>query len=316
MTFGPQSTTSDVTRGLDLSGRCVVVTGGSGGLGFQTARALAAAGADVVLIDKDADRGARSVEQLRSAGFAATSLVVDLTDHAAVRAAAAELIARRPRIDVLINNAGAVFGSRTLTSFGWEATLATNFLGHFVLTSALAPALSATARIVNVGSGAHRRSGIVWDDPHFAHRPYLPRDAYAQSKTAVALCTLGLEQRLGESGVHAYTVRPGVVATGLYTDLTNEQQAAFSSRVASRDAGMSVERAAATTVWAATAPELGRFGGAYLSACAVVGTPSAPSTDGHAPWIFDRDQADRLWRLAEQAVGESFAGSPQRKQVG
>lgn len=310
MLLGPQSTTSDVTRGLDLSGRVVVVTGGSGGLGFATARALAGAGAAIVSLDKNAGRGERSAAGLRSSNPAADveSLVVDLTDHDALRAVAADLVARRPRIDVLINNAGAVFGTRTLTPAGWEATLATNFLGHFVLTAALSPALHPAARIVNLGSGAHRRSGIVWDDPHFTRRPYVPRDAYAQSKTAVALFTLGLADRLGDRGVHAFTVRPGVVATGLYEDLSDEQQAAFSRRVAGGGTGMSVEQAAATTVWAATAPELDHSGGAYLTGCAVVGTPRRPSRDdGHAPWIFDHAQADRLWLWAEQTAGISAA---------
>lgn len=307
MTFGPQPTTSDVLRGVDLSGRTVVLTGGSGGLGFETARSLGTAGAVVVLLDKDAARGARSVRRLREVGATAEYLGLDLTDHDGIRATSAELVVTCPGIDVLINNAGAVFGERRLTGVGWEATLATNFLGHFLLTRCLAPALTAagSARIVNLGSGAHRRSPVVWDDPHFARRPYVPREAYAQSKTAVALFTLGLEDRLGESGVHAYTVRPGVTATGLYGDLTDEQQTAFSSRVATGDTGMSVERAAATTVWAATSPDLGAAGGGYLASCAVAGTPTNPSTDGaHAPWIFDRGEADRLWRLAEQAVGE------------
>lgn len=305
MTFGPQSATSDVTRGLELSGSTVVVTGGSGGLGFEAARSLVAAGAAVVLLDKDAARSDASVRRLRAqrSGADVTSRIVDLTDHDGIRATAAALLAERPAIDVLINNAGAVFGSRTVTAFGWEATLATNFLGHFVLTDALRPALR--GRVVNLGSGAHRRSPIAWDDPHFAHRTYVPRDAYAQSKSAVALFTLGLEDRLADTGVHAYTVRPGVVATGLYGDLTDEQQAAFSSRVAGGGSGMTVEQAAATTVWAATAPELADAGGGYLAGCMVAGTPSAPSADGaHAPWIFDRNEADRLWRFAERAVGE------------
>jgi NAD(P)-dependent dehydrogenase (short-subunit alcohol dehydrogenase family) len=300
MTFGPQPTTSDVLRGVDLSGRIVVLTGGSGGLGFETARSLVTAGAAVVLLDKDAARGERSVRRLRAISANAEYLVLDLTDHDGIRATAAELVATLPRIDVLINNAGAVFGEHRLTGFGWEATLATNFLGHWVLTTCLVPALRAAtaARIVNLGSGAHRRSPMVWDDPHFAHRPYQPRDAYAQSKTAVALCTLGFQNRLG---VHAYTVRPGVTATGLYGDLTDEQQTAFSSRVATGDTGMAVDQAAATTVWAATSPDLGDAGGGYLASCAVAGTPEAPSTDGaHAPWIFDRAEADRLWQLAEQ----------------
>lgn len=304
MTLGPRSTTSDVLRGVDLTGRTVVLTGGSGGLGFETARALGSAGAAVVLLDKNAARSAESV--LRLPGADVRQYAVDLTDPGGIRAVAAELLATTPSIDVLINNAGAVFGERTLTGVGWEATLATNFLGHFVLTAALLPALR--GRIVNLGSGAHRHSGIVWDDPHFAHRPYQPRAAYAQSKTAVALFTLGLERRLAGSGVHAYTVRPGVVATGLYEDLTDEQQAAFSSRVASGGTGRSVEHAAATTVWAATTPELDTAGGAYLASCAVTGTPTRPSADGgHASWIFDGEQADRLWSLAETAVGSGRA---------
>jgi NAD(P)-dependent dehydrogenase (short-subunit alcohol dehydrogenase family) len=310
MKLGPQSSTTDVLQGVDLSGRTVVITGGSGGLGFATAHGLAAAGAAVVLLDKAADRGVESVRRLRADRPAADveARVVDLTDPVGLRAVAADLLAARPRIDVLINNAGAVFGRRTLTPFGWEATLATNFLGHFLLTGLLRPALPAEGRVVNVGSGAHRRAELNWGDPHFAHRPYVPRDAYAQSKTAVALFTHGLHTRFGPAGPRAFTVRPGVVATGLYGDLTPGQQSEFSHRVAGGGAGLTPPVAAATTVWAATAAELDSAGGGYLAGCAVVGTAAAPDADGgHAPWIFDTNRSDRLWRWA-QDTAETLLG--------
>jgi NAD(P)-dependent dehydrogenase (short-subunit alcohol dehydrogenase family) len=312
-TFGPSTTTEEVLADVDLSGRTVLVTGGSGGLGFETSRSLAAAGASVILADLSPDRGAAACERIRAADPRArvTARAVDLADPSSVRSLADALRDDRTVIDLLVNNAGIVNGELRYAPTGWEATLAVNFLGHFLLTGLLMPCLLAASgpgrRIVNLSSGAHRHSPVHWDDPHFLYRPYTPRDAYAQSKTADALFTRGLQDHLGGTGIEAYTVRPAVSATGIYQDLSADQRAVFSSRVRGGRAGEPAEVGAATTVWACVAAELAGQGGAYLAACSVVGTPSAPSADGgHADWIFDAGQAQRLWRMAEVATDTSF----------
>jgi NAD(P)-dependent dehydrogenase (short-subunit alcohol dehydrogenase family) len=300
----------------------VLVTGGSGGLGFETARSLAAAGARVILADVSPGRGQASAERIRSAhpGAAVAARAVDLSDDRSVRALAAALLDAGTVLDVLVNNAGVVHGELRYARSGWEATLATNFLGHFLLTGLLMPCLLAgrgqARRIVNVSSGAHRHSRMHWDDPQFQRRPYTPRAAYAQSKTANALFTLGLERHLRGTGVRSYTVRPAVTATGIYGNLTDGQQAEFSSRVRGARPGEPPRVGAATTVWACVAPELTDQGGAYLSGCSVAGTPSAPSTTGgHAEWIFDAAEAERLWELAQNAVGMSFDWTPRPEEL-
>jgi NAD(P)-dependent dehydrogenase (short-subunit alcohol dehydrogenase family) len=312
-TFAVSTTTAEVLAGVDLSGRTVLVTGGSGGLGFETSRSLAAAGASVILADLSPDRGVAACERIRAAypGAQVAARAVDLADPGSVRSLADALRDGGIVLDLLVNNAGAVNGELRYAPSGWEATLAVNFLGHFLLTGLVMPCLLAGSgagqRIVNLSSGAHRHSPLHFDDPHFRSRPYTPRDGYAQSKTANALFTRGLQDHLGGTGIEAYTVRPAVSVTGIYHDLSADQQAAFSSRVRGGRAGEPPEVGAATTVWACVAVELAGQGGAYLAACSVVGTPATPSADGgHADWIFDADQAQRLWRMAEDATGTSF----------
>lgn len=309
---GSEPTTHDVIDGVDLSGRTVLVTGGAAGLGLETARALAGAGARVTLADRNADKGAAAVARIRAArpGAEVEFRPVDLSSLDSVLALASSMSSATDGIDLLVNNAGTVRGDLEYSPDGFELTLATNYLGHFLLTCLLMPSLLVrrAPRIVNLSSGAHRDSPIDFADPHYRHRAYAPREAYAQSKTATALFTLGLHRRLAGTTARAFTVRPAVADTGIFGALTPVQRASFSTRVQSRRAGHPVEVAAATTVWACVAPELGDQGGAYLSGCRVVGLPERPGQPGeHAAWIFDPDAADRLWELAEQAVGRRFA---------
>jgi NAD(P)-dependent dehydrogenase (short-subunit alcohol dehydrogenase family) len=314
--LGEWSTTTDVVRSVDLTGRRAIVTGATAGLGLESARALAAAGARVVLAGRDPGRLARAEEEIERAapGALVDALVCDLASLASVRRATEEVRASGEALDLLVNNAGVTPRSlgpvteapRTLE--GFELSLGTNHLGHFLLTCRLAPLLlEHGGRVINVGSGAHRDSSMRWEDPHYLRRPYDVREAYGQSKTANALFTLGLERRLGNRGVHAFTVRPGATSPGASNERPELVEAA--SRGKRR---YPVEVAAATTVWACTAPELDAHGAAYLYRCRVVAEPGAPgSADDHAPWIFDEDAAERLWAWSEEQVGEHFAlGAP------
>jgi NAD(P)-dependent dehydrogenase (short-subunit alcohol dehydrogenase family) len=305
-------TTTEVIAGVDLDGRTALVTGAAAGLGLETARALGAAGARLLVADVDRAEPEGLAERVRRLvpGVSVEGFRVDLGDPADVRQFAAAVAERTDRLDLLVNNAGVVRAEATYTAAGYEQTFAINYLGHFLLTLRLLPLLTASpdgARIVNLSSGAHRDSGIHWADPYFRERPFASRAAYAQSKSAMALFSFGLRDRLADRGIEAFTVRPARADTGIFSPLSPDQKAQFSTRVAAGRSGESVEVAAATSVWACVAPELAGHSGAYLSQCAIAGEPDRPGPpDAHASWIFDPAESDRLWAFAEQAVGETL----------
>lgn len=308
MTAGAKRTADEVLAGVDLTGKVAVVTGGSGGLGLETARALAAAGAEVVLAARDQAKTERALQTIRAAvpGARVSGTVLDLTLLVNVRASAAGLESSYDHIDILINNAGVMATPFGHTDDGYELQLGTNHLGHFFFTCLLAPTLLAApaARIVNLSSGGHMISDVRWDDPNFERHPYDKWVAYGQSKTANVLFTVELERRLGEKGVHSYAVHPGMIVTDLGRHLTPDDMAALQTMAKDAPGGgglppfKSVSEGAATTVWAATAPELEGRGGSYLADCQV--------SSEFAPWAVDPDSARRLWGLSEDLVGERF----------
>ena len=307
--FDANTTTDDVLRGVDLSGKLALVTGASGGLGLETARALAAAGAAVVVAARSAEKTNAALQSLREHLPTAVveTLQLDLASLASVRRFATSFLSVHDRLDLLVNNAGVMATPFGHTTDGFELQIGTNHLGHFLLTGLLASALLAAApsRIVNLSSGGHVISDIHWDDPNFAHHPYEKWTAYGQSKTANVLFTVELERRLGARGVHAFAVHPGMIRTDLGRHMTNDDHALLQTMAESAPGGgglppfKSIPEGAATTVWAATAPELAGRGGTYLADCAI--------SSEHAPWATDVDAAQRLWTLSERLVGESFA---------
>jgi NAD(P)-dependent dehydrogenase (short-subunit alcohol dehydrogenase family) len=290
MGYGPQTTTDEVLEGVDLAGAVVVVTGASSGLGVETARALAAHGAEVVIAVRDPGRAADAVDAI---GVYAQLVTLDLASLENVRAAADAILDRWPRVDVLVNNAGVMATPEERTADGFDLQLGTNHLGHFLLTARLAPAMRDGSRVVNVTSAGHFISGMHWDDPHYRTRPYNKWEAYGQSKTANVLFTRGLAQR----GRTAYAVHPGKIDSGLYRFLPGEERdAILDGQPASRERTVkTVEQGAATSVWAATAN--GIPAGSYLADCHV-----ADAAD-HAT---NPDEVERLWAWSEQEVGERF----------
>jgi NAD(P)-dependent dehydrogenase (short-subunit alcohol dehydrogenase family) len=307
MSYGFETTTDEVLEGVDLHDEIAVVTGASTGLGLETARALAAAGAHVVLAARDAERTEAAADVIRervpSAELEVGSLDLTSLDH--VRRFAAWYLERHDALHLLVNNAGVMYTPFDHTADGFELQFGTNHVGHFLLTCLLAPALLADppARVVNLSSGGHVGSDIVWDDPNFERRDYDKFAAYGQSKTANILFSVELDRRLGDRGVHAYAVHPGMISTELGRYMTKDDFAALMERAKRSSSGgmpprKTVEQGAATSVWAATAPELAGRGGTYLADCEV--------TDEHAPWALDPDSAARLWTLTEALVGERF----------
>jgi NAD(P)-dependent dehydrogenase (short-subunit alcohol dehydrogenase family) len=326
MAHGFSSTTDEVLDGMDLTGRRVIVTGASGGLGEETARALASKGAAVTLACRDLAAGEDAAGRMRlSTGNDHIDVrPLDLTDPESVRAFAASYRGDHRHLDVLINNAGVMACPLERTDAGWELQLATNHIGHFLLTNLLAPLLIArtsagsaaptSARVVNLSSAGHKLSDVDLDDPFYERRAYDKWDAYGQSKSANVLFTVGLEARLASHGVHALAVHPGGIRTGLGRYLQESDMAELMRRAGVEDpeafqAGFkTVPQGAATSCWAATAPDLEGRGGLYLEDCGIA-EPAAQAglaNGGYAPRVMDPECAERLWARSEDWVGERF----------
>jgi NAD(P)-dependent dehydrogenase (short-subunit alcohol dehydrogenase family) len=308
VTLSAASTADEVLAGLDLSGKQVVVTGGTSGLGLETARSLASAHAAVTIATRDLDRGRALVAQIsRATGNRHVEAgLLDLSVPESVRTFADAWLERHSALHVLVNNAGVMACPLTRTKEGWELQLATNHLGHFLLTSLLSKACLAGApsRIVNLTSGGHRASDVDFDDPHFTRRPYDRWMAYGQSKTANILFTVELNRRLVSSGVTANAVHPGRIVTNLGRFLTSEETTSLMARQRQLK---SVAQGAATSVWAATSPVLAGRGGLYLEDCAIgVPTRDRASTHGYFEYAVDPNRAELLWKLSERTLATRF----------
>jgi NAD(P)-dependent dehydrogenase (short-subunit alcohol dehydrogenase family) len=290
-----------------------LVTGASGGLGAETARALAECGAAVTLAARDMAKAEGVAESIRaSTGSDRIDLAqLELSSPESVRACAKDWLEGHGELHLLINNAGVMACPLARTREGWEMQFATNHLGHFLLTALLVPALRAGApsRIVNLSSAGHRLAGVDFDDIHFERRDYDKWAAYGQSKTANVLFALELDRRLKQDGVRAYAVHPGVIMTELARHLTPDDIKDLMDR-APGEGGLvfkTVETGAATEVYAATAPELEGQGGLYLEDCRISGLAESEAASlGHAAHAVDPEAVTRLWQVSEQLLGERF----------
>ncbi|MFD9023349.1 SDR family NAD(P)-dependent oxidoreductase [Streptomyces parvulus] len=307
--FTACSTADEVLRGVDLTGVRTIVTGASSGLGIETARALAAAGADVTLAVRNTTAGEAVAEAIEKSteGIRPRVVRLDLADRTSVTRF---VEAWNGPLHLLINNAGVVTGGLERTHDGWELQFATNHLGHFALATGLHDALAMGAadrdgaRIVSVSSTAHMRSGIDFDDLHFERRGYDPQIAYAQSKTANSLFAVEATRLWASDGIVANAVNPGGIATGLQRNFTPEQK---ESLAAAEAAGVftykTVEQGAATSIVAAVTPEFARSGGHYLDDAQEAYTvPNdadlAQHPHGVKEWALDPAIAKRLWSVS------------------
>jgi len=309
----PYTDASVVLAGKDLTGRTAIVTGGATGIGIETVKALAAAGAEVVIAVRKPDLGAAAAEAVNAAAGAerATVGLVDLADLSSV-AAFTRAWGDRP-LHILVNNAGVMACPLSYTADDLEMQIGTNHFGHFALGVGLARALmngaedGRASRLVSLSSIGHRRGGVNFDDPHYRSRPYDKWESYGQAKSANALFAVGYHNRFKDQGISANSVMPGGIMTPLQRHLPREEMIAFGwmdedGKI--NDRFKSTQQGAATSVWAAVGPELEGVGGLYLENCAQAApfTQDAPF-EGVMPHALDPAAAERLWTLSAETTG-------------
>jgi NAD(P)-dependent dehydrogenase (short-subunit alcohol dehydrogenase family) len=311
---GSTSTAAEALKGIDLSGKVAVVTGGYSGIGLETTRVLAEAGATVIVPARTPDKARKALSGIPRVKQSR----LDLLDPASIDAFASEFLASGRPIHLLINNAGIMAAPLTRDARGYEAQFAANHLGHFQLTARLWPALkrAGTARVVTLSSGAHLRAGVDFDDPNYERRDYDKWEAYGQSKTASILFTVGLDGRGEAHGIRAFAVHPGMIQTDLQRFISMKELQALGLRDADgqiplqlRALYKTVEQGAATAVWCATSPALEGMGGVYCENSDIAETvpPDHKGWSGVLPRAIDPEAAERLWALSERMTGATFS---------
>jgi NAD(P)-dependent dehydrogenase (short-subunit alcohol dehydrogenase family) len=293
--FTKESTADEVVAGIDLTGRRAIVTGGASGIGVETARALARAGAEVTLAVRNTEAGYRTAEDITaSTGNPRTHVVhLELTDRDSVAQVAAGW---QGPLHILVNNAGVMAEPLTRTAEGWEHQFATNHLGHFGLALGLHDALAqaGNARIVSVSSLAHLRSGIIFDDIHFERREYDPWLAYGQSKTANVLFAVEATKRWAGDGITANALTPG----GIRTNLQRHQETNAFAELTKTFPWKTPEQGASTSVLLAASPLLEGISGRYFEDCnEALPNPGTPGS-GVAAHALDPEAATRLWEAS------------------
>src|SRR5689334_22161040 len=321
--FGATSTTEDVLSGINLRGKRILVTGVSAGIGVETARSLAAHGAQVVGAARDLNKAKAATEQVSKAadanggGFELVEL--DLASLKSVRACAEGLLAKGEAFDVIIANAGVMATPFGHTADGFETQFGTNHLGHFVLVNRIAPLIHEGGRLINVSSAGHRFSNVDLEDPNFERTPYEPFVAYGRSKTANILFAVAFDRRHRDRGVRAAAVHPGGIQTelGRYAEPGRIEKviAQINQQLAEEGKGpfqwKTVPQGAATSVWAAVVAPADEVGGQYCENCHVGrivpdATPISVFSEGVRAYALDPNNAEALWKKSEELAEESF----------
>ncbi|HYZ57726.1 MAG TPA: SDR family NAD(P)-dependent oxidoreductase [Streptosporangiaceae bacterium] len=302
--FSAESTAAEVIAGIDLTGRRAIVTGGASGIGIETARALASAGAEVTLAVRNLEAGERTAADITGSTGNEQVLIapLDLADQASVAAFAAGWDGP---LHILVNNAGIMASPLMRTPQGWEMQFATNHLGHFALATGLHRALAAAggARIVSVSSSAHHRSPVVFEDIHFEHRPYDPWSAYGQSKTANVLLAVEATKRWASAGITANALVPGGIRTNLQRYVPDEEIERLRAAAGGADLKWKTpEQGAATSILVATSPLLDGVGGHYFEDCNEAEVGKLSARNGVAEYALDPDAAARLWQVSVKTL--------------
>jgi NAD(P)-dependent dehydrogenase (short-subunit alcohol dehydrogenase family) len=302
--FAHTSTAMDVIRGVDLARRRAIVTGGSSGIGVETARALASAGAEVTLAVRNPDAGQQAADDITGTTGNDRVMVapLDLADQGSV----ADFVANWDGpLHILVNNAGIMAAPLSRTPQGWEMQFATNHLGHFALATGLRPALAAAdgARIVSVSSAAHLRSPVVFEDIQYDKREYEPWQAYGQSKTANVLFAVEASRLWADDGITANSLMPGAIRTNLQRHVSVEDLDRIRKQMGAVDVfWKSPEQGAATSVLLAASPLVDGVSGRYFEDVNEA-EPNQPGTRyGIASYALDPEAAERLWAYSAKTL--------------
>ncbi len=301
--FGFESTAAEVIAGIDLSSKRAVVTGASSGIGVETARALAGAGAAVTLAVRNLEAGEDTARDI-IAGTANSQVFAAPLDLADRDSIAAFIGAWDGPLHILVNNAGVMATPLMRTPEGWELQFATNHLGHFALATGLHDALAEArgARVVSVSSAGHRFSQVVFEDIHFQRRAYDPWLAYGQSKTANILFAVEATKRWASDGITVNALMPGLIQTNLSRHLPQEDLDELIARIETTRAWKTPEQGAATSVLLATSPRLEGIGGRYFEDCNEAPVFEAPGVRGVAAYALDPEAAERLWQVSVETL--------------
>ena len=324
-TFSATSTTEEVLSGISLQDKRILITGVSAGIGVETARSLAAHGAQVVGAARDLAKAETATVQIRKDDAAAkggsfTLVELDLGNLASVRACADELLAMAEPFDVVIANAGVMATPFGHTVDGFETQFGTNHLGHFVLVNRIAPLIRSGGRLVNLSSSGHRFSDVDLQDPNFVRTPYEPFVAYGRSKTANILFAVAFDERQRKNGIRAAAVHPGAIQTELARHMDPSQMQALIDQINKQLAAegkppfkfKTIPQGAATSVWAGVVAPADEIGGRYCENCHVShivpdDVPITPVSEGVRGYALDPSTAAALWKKSEELVGESFS---------
>lgn len=311
--FKATSTAADVIRGIDLTGKIAVVTGGSTGIGLETVKVLASAGATVIVPARDIEKARKNLHGVNNIEIEP----MDLMNPASIDTFAEQFLASGRPLHLLINNAGIMWVPLRRDDRGIESQLATNYLAQFQLTAKLWPALKKAngARVVNVSSQGHQFAPFNFDDPNFENREYETLQAYGQSKTAVNLFSMELDNRSKTFNVRVYSLHPGAIGE---TELAREAPLELFQQMGFCDAQgnilpevaaslKTISQGAATTVWCATSPWLNTVGGVYCEDVDVAGLATGQEVStGVKPYSLNEMNAKRLWKWSEQITGINF----------
>ena len=321
--FGATSTTEDVLSGVNLRGQRILVTGVSAGLGVETARSLAAHGAQVIGAARDLTKAEAATRQVRkdaaAAGGSFKLIELDLASLKSVRTSADQLVAKGEPLDVIIANAGVMATPFGHTADGFETQFGTNHLGHFVFVNRIASLLHEGGRLINLSSSGHRYSNVDLGDPNFERSPYDPWVAYGRSKTANILFAVAFDKRHWRRGVRAAAVHPGGIRTELGRHLDPSQFEGIVDQINQQLARegkpsfqwKTIPQGAATSVWAAVVASADEIGAQYCENCHVGhivrdNVTITAISEGVRGYALDPENAEALWKKSEELVGESF----------